>query len=125
MARPRIEIDISRVEELAAQGLSQAEICLVIGISEDTLSRRKADSAAIAAAIKGGKAKAASEISNVLYQMAKRGDLGAIVWYEKTRRGFSDRAAVEHSGPAGGAIQITAVDYRAGLDALKPEDDQE
>lgn len=91
MARPRIEIDTSRVEELAAQGLSQAEICLVIGVSEDTLSRRKADSAAIADAIKTGKAKAASEIANTLYLMAKGGDLGAIIWYEKTRRGLSDR----------------------------------
>lgn len=98
MGRPRLEIDISRVEEYAAQGLSQAEICLCLGISEDTLSRRKADSAAIADAIKTGKAKAASEISNKLYQMAKSGDLGAIIWYEKTRRGLSDRQVIEHSG---------------------------
>lgn len=91
MARPRIEINISRVEELAAQGLSQAEICLCLGISEDTLSRRKADSAAIADAIKSGKAKAASEVANRLYLMAKGGDLGAIVWWEKTRRGLSDK----------------------------------
>ena len=93
MARPRIEIDISRVEELAAQGLTQAEICLVIGISEDTLSRRKSDLADLADAIKSGKAKAASEISNTLYKMARGGDLGAIVWYEKTRRGLSDKMA--------------------------------
>lgn len=104
MARPRLEIDISRVEELAAQGLSQAEICLVIGIGESTLYSRKKESEVFAEAIKSGKAKAASEISNVLYQMAKRGDLGAIVWYEKTRRGFSDRAAVEHSGKDGSPI---------------------
>jgi transcriptional regulator with XRE-family HTH domain len=91
MPRPKIEIDISRVEEYAAQGLSQAEICLCLGISEDTLSRRKADSAAIADAIKSGKAKAASEISNTLYQMARGKDLGAIIWYEKTRRGLSDK----------------------------------
>lgn len=91
MARPKIEIDISQVEIYAAQGLSQAEICLCLGISEDTLSRRKADTAVIADAIKRGKARAASEISNKLYQMAKGGDLGAIVWYEKTRRGLSDK----------------------------------
>jgi hypothetical protein len=91
MARPRIEIDISRVEELAAQGLSQAEICLVIGISEGTLYSRKRENEVFEEAIKRGKAKAASEIANTLYMMAKRGDLGAIVWYEKTRRGLSDR----------------------------------
>lgn len=89
--RPKIEIDISRVEELAAQGLSQAEICLVLGISDQTLLNRKRDSLDLLDAIKRGKAKAASEISNKLYQMAKGGDLGAIVWYEKTRRGLSDK----------------------------------
>lgn len=97
MGRPRLEIDISRVEELAAQGLSQAEICRCIGISEDTLSRRKVDSAAIAEAIKDGRAKAASEVANRLYQMAISGDLGAIVWWEKTRRGLTDKQHIEHS----------------------------
>ncbi len=96
--KPRIELDILRIEELAAQGLSQAEICLVLGISEDTLTRRKQDTAVIADAIKSGRAKAASEISNTLYLMAKGGDLGAIVWYEKTRRGLTDKVQQEHSG---------------------------
>lgn len=91
MARPRIEIDISKIEELAAQGLSQAEICLVIGIGETTLYERKRESEVFAEAIKRGKAKAASEISNRLYQMARGGDLGAIVWWEKTRRGLTDK----------------------------------
>ena len=93
MARPRIELDISRIEELAAQGLSQAEICLVLGISESTLYRRKIDLEVLTEAIKSGRAKAASEISNTLYQMAKGGDLGAIVWYEKTRRGLTDKTS--------------------------------
>jgi hypothetical protein len=93
MARPRIEIDISRVEELAAQGLSQAEICLCIGIGETTLYSRKRENEVFEEAIKRGKAKAASEIANTLYMMAKRGDLGAIVWYEKTRRGLSDKTS--------------------------------
>lgn len=91
MARPRIEIDISRVEEYAAQGLSQAEICLCLGISESTLYRRKADLEVLTEAIKSGRAKAASEIANTLYQMARSKDLGAIIWWEKTRRGLSDR----------------------------------
>ncbi len=91
MARPKIELDISRVEELAAQGLSQAEICLCIGISESTLYRRKTDMEVLTEAIKRGKAKAASEIANTLYRLARGGDLGAIVWYEKTRRGLSDK----------------------------------
>ncbi len=91
MARPRIELDISRIEELAAQGLSQAEICLCIGISESTLYRRKTDMEVLTEAIKSGRAKAASAIANTLYLMARGGDLGAIVWWEKTRRGLSEK----------------------------------
>lgn len=108
MARPRIEIDTDRVAELAGQGLSQAEICLVLGISEDTLSRRKADSAAIADAIKRGQASAASQVANKLFQMATAGDLGAIIWYEKTRCGRTDKVAHELTGRDGGPIEITA-----------------
>lgn len=89
--KPKLQIDISRIEELAAQGLSQAEICQCLGISESTFYRRKSDLEELTEAIKRGKAKAASEISNVLYQMAKSKDLGAIIWYEKTRRGLSDK----------------------------------
>lgn len=98
MARPKIEIDISKVEEYAAQGLTREEIALCLGISETTLYNRRRESEVFDAAIKSGKAKAASEISNKLYQMAKKGDLGAIIWYEKTRRGLSDRQTIEHGG---------------------------
>ncbi len=98
MARPRIEIDISRVEAYAAQGLTQAEICLCLGISETTLYARKNESAVFEDAIKSGRAKAASAVADKLYQMAVSGDLGAIVWYEKTRRGLSDKVQQDYSG---------------------------
>ena len=92
MGRPKIEIDTLRVEELAAQGLTQAEICLCLGISEKTLERRKAELSVVTDAINSGRAKAASEVANVLYLKAtKDKDLGAIIWWEKTRRGLSDR----------------------------------
>lgn len=97
MARPRIDIDIDRVAELAGRGLSQAEICLMIGISESTLYRRKTDLEVLTEAIKRGRAVAADEVSNKLYEMAIGGDLGAIVWWEKTRRGLSDKQQIEHS----------------------------
>ena len=91
MPKPKIQIDTSQIEIYAAQGLSLAEICLCLGISESTLYGRKRESAEIAEAIKRGKARAASEIANQLYQMAKGKDLGAIIWWEKTRRGLSDK----------------------------------
>lgn len=92
MARPRIDIDISRVQELAGRGLTQAEICAVLGISEGTLYSRKRDNEVFEDAIKAGKAAAAVEVANALYEKAVVDrDLGAIIWYEKTRRGLSDK----------------------------------
>lgn len=111
MAGKKIPLDISRIEELAAQGLSQAEICRCLGISEDTLTRRKQDAADVAEAIKDGRAKAASEISNTLYRMAQGGDLGAIVWWEKTRRGLTDKVQQEHTG--GLTINVVYADPNA------------
>ena len=95
MSRQRIQIDLNRVEELAAQGLSQAEICATLGISDDTLTRRKRDSADFAEALKKGKSKATATISNKLFELAKGGNVSAIVWWEKTRAGFSDRMKSE------------------------------
>lgn len=106
--RPRIDIDLDRVAELAGRGLSQAEICLVLGISETTLYNRKRESEVFAGAIKRGRAVAADAIANKLYDMAVAGDLGAIVWWEKTRCGRTDKVAHEVTGKDGGPVEITA-----------------
>ena len=124
MARPRIEIDISRVEELAAQGLTQEEIALCLGISERTLRNHKTIDADIAAAIKSGKAKAASEVANRLYLMAKGGDLGAIVWYEKTRRGLSDKTTTVVAQEVDYILDrlrdtLSAEEYARALEAIR------
>lgn len=121
MPKPRIDIDISRVEEYAAQGLTQAEICLCLGISERTLYNYKRESADFADAIKRGQAKAASEVANVLYLKAtKDKDLGAIIWWEKTRRGLSDKTThVLSDGVDWSKVpQETLEAYRAGKVSL-------
>ena len=112
--KPRITIDVDEVERLAGQGLSLAEICLCLGISESTLYRRKAAVTEMTDAIKRGRSKAASEVANTLYTMAKGGDLGAIVWWEKTRRGLSDRIQQ----------QVTATVYTVDIDGSDSTTDE-
>lgn len=64
----------------------------MLGISEGTLYSRKRDNEVFEDAIKAGKAAAAVEVANALYEKAVVDrDLGAIIWYEKTRRGLSDK----------------------------------
>jgi hypothetical protein len=86
----KIELDIAKIEELAGQGLTEQEICLCIGISRTTLYRRKRDASAVAEAIERGKAKAHAVVANALFELCKERNLGAIVWFEKSRCGMSE-----------------------------------
>lgn len=89
--RKKIEIDLKAVEEAAAEGLNEAEVAARVGVSEDTLRRRKKGSVAFVEAIARGRHRAHAEVSSKLFEKVRAGDLGAIVWYEKTRKGYSDR----------------------------------
>jgi DNA invertase Pin-like site-specific DNA recombinase len=88
----KIELDTAKIEELAGSGLTEQEICLCIGISRTTLYRRKRDAAAVAEAIERGKAKAHAVVANALFELCKERNLGAIVWFEKSRCGMSEDA---------------------------------
>lgn len=90
MGRKRIEINLEEVERLAGLGLTEEEIALSLGVSTDTLARRKQGIAAFAEAIKRGKAKAGGEVANALFQQALAGNVAAAIWYEKTRRGITE-----------------------------------
>ena len=91
MGRKRIDIDVAEVERLAGLGLTQREICASLGISQATLNRRQSDSDDFDSAMERGKASAAQEVSNALFEACKIKNVPAIIWYEKTRRGLSDK----------------------------------
>ena len=98
MARKAIEIDLNLVEQYAGEGLSEAEICDCLGISVPTLERRKKDSEDFVSALKRGKSNAKRMVANKLFEKCKDGDLGAIIWFEKTRSGFTDKTEQNHTG---------------------------
>lgn len=88
--RPTIEIDLAEVERLASEGHTQEGIAINLGISIATLQRRKATIDSFEQAIKRGQDKCHSEVSNWLHDLCKTKNLGAIIWYEKTRRGLKE-----------------------------------
>lgn len=94
MPQKKIELDLVQIEALAGRGLSHAEICDVVGISERTLYARKRDNAEFAEAIKKGRSKSHAVVANALFELAKSGNLGAIIWYEKSRCGMSEDKAL-------------------------------
>lgn len=98
MGRPRQVLDLARVEQLAQEGNTDAEIARQLGVSPKTVERRKKDSDGFDAALKRGREAAHSVVANALYRQAKRGNVTAIIWYEKTRRGFRDMQDMTSNG---------------------------
>lgn len=88
------------VELAVGAGYTQEQIADHLGRSIDSLQRHcrtELDKGAMRANVK---------VSGALYTKAMKGDIAAIIWWEKTRRGMRDTSRHEHSGPDGGAIPV-------------------
>jgi hypothetical protein len=110
--RKPIEIDLAKVERLAGLGLSERQICDSLGISEATLGRRKHFDD-FEGALKKGKARAIANVANRLYELCKEGNTTAIIWFEKTRSGFSDHLTL--SGDPENPLLVATRDSVAGF----------
>ncbi|OKQ02289.1 LuxR family transcriptional regulator [Haemophilus influenzae] len=93
--KPKIEIDLSMVESLAAQGLTNQQIADSLGISERTLQNRKKDNAEFAEAIKKGKAKGIAVVTNALMKKIKSGNVTAMICFLKTQGGWKENNQLE------------------------------
>lgn len=102
--KPRIEIDIARVTELASRGLSQGQIAAALGISERTLRNRKTESAEFAEAIEKGQALGIEAVANALFDNAEGGNVTAQIFFLKARAGWREKQEVELTGPGGGPV---------------------
>lgn len=96
--KPTIEIDLSKVEALAANGLTQEQIALALGISEGTLYSRKRSNKDFEEAIKRGKAKGVAVVTNKLMESIKNGNMTGMIFFLKCQAGWRDVQHVEHSG---------------------------
>lgn len=81
MARPKLKIDLDELEHLARIGLGDGEISRILGISADTLRRRKKDCIEILAAIDRGRRSGIAAIANAVYKKALKGNLRAQITY--------------------------------------------
>jgi hypothetical protein len=107
------EIDLAEVERLSGLGLTEKQIYESIGIGMRTFYRRKADDEAFQVALKKGKSKAIAVVSNALFELCKEKNVTAIIWYEKTRAGFSDHLTL--SGDAENPLMVATRDSIAGF----------
>ena len=84
LGRPPFVIDRQlciRVENLAAQGLTEAQICTVLSIHRSTMAKKKRQYKQLSDAIKAGKDKGVAEITNALFKKAKSGDNASMFFW--------------------------------------------
>jgi DNA-binding CsgD family transcriptional regulator len=85
MAKPKIEYDFNKIEELASYGLTQEQIAHNIGIHPSTLSKHKGSNCQLSEAIKRGAAIGIKQIANALFQSAMNGNVTAQIFFLKNR----------------------------------------
>lgn len=104
--KPRIQIDLRKVEEYAQVCDNEEEIANALGISYSTLQSRKRENEEFKSAIKRGKAKANVFVGGKLMEKIKSGDTASIIFYMKSRCGWKETSRSEITGADGGAVKI-------------------
>lgn len=93
--KPKIELDLEKVEEYAGLGLTREEIALSLGVSYSILNRRIKESEEVDAAMKRGRAKANIKVGNALMKAIEGGNVTAIIFYLKARAGWTEKQQIE------------------------------
>ena len=102
MPRPRKTIDKDKLKQLAALGLSSAEMAAVLDCSKDTLERRYKE------VIETGRMKRNASLRRKQYEVAVGGHPTMLIWLGKQFLGQKDQ--VEHSGELDSTIHHVIVD---------------
>lgn len=100
ITKPKIEIDLAKVEALASKLLTKEQIAISLGISVDTLYSRQRESRDFQEAIKKGREKGVALVAEKLVNSAIDGNTTAQIFVLKTHGGpdWKDRQDVNLSG---------------------------
>lgn len=109
--RPKREFskkELSQITQLTGLGFPVARLAQFLGLSTRHFHRLKSEIPELRLAYQTGCAKAELEISRALWELVSQGNLAAIIWYEKTRLGRSERQEAAHQTEAkeGGGVVI-------------------
>ena len=85
--KPKIEIDLAKVEALASRLLSKEQIAISLGIGTTTLYARQKENVEFEEAIKRGREKGVATIANKLVKSAIDGNTTAQIFILKTHGG--------------------------------------
>lgn len=126
--KPKIEIDLDKVEGFAAVGCTIEQIAINLGVSEATLYNRmaeekeageEAETRGIRGAIARGKMKGITTIENSLFQAAKTDWRAASFWLcNRASDKWQSMNKVEMTGKGGAPIQPPSIN----VNFVKPDE---
>ncbi len=95
---PRVKLDLKQVEILAGIQVPDYEIALVLGVSEKTIQRRKADDPAFLSAYEKGRADGRVSLRKWQFELAKARNATMLIWLGKQYLGQTDKADLMSGG---------------------------
>ena len=107
MGRATIKIDVAELERLATLQCTDEEIAAFLGISSKTLQRRL-KIAKFGEGVERARAKGRVSVRRMLFRLANNGNVAAAIFLSKNLLGYRDVVNTEHTGLAGGPIQLAA-----------------
>ena len=107
MARPVVKIDLAELEKLCGMQCTDDEIAAFFNISPRTIARRRR-SKKFADIMDRARAKGRVSVRRNLFKLASNGNIAAAIFLSKNLLGYRDVVNTEHTGLAGGPIQIEA-----------------
>jgi len=105
MARPEARIDLGELEKLCGMQCTDEEIAAFFGVSTRTIERRRLVRK-FNEAMEQGKAKGRVSVRRALFKLANAGNVAAAIFLSKNLLGYKDVVNTEHTGLAGGPIQM-------------------
>jgi len=107
----RKEIDLDELYKLGRMGLSEEQIATSLGISVDTMGRRKKDDPPFAETLKAAKQAGITALANALFDGATneaKPSTSAQIFSLKNRARWTDRIETEQAGSVGFDVQLDA-----------------
>jgi hypothetical protein len=107
VARPKLKIDLGELEKLCGMQCTDIEIAAFFGVSKKTIERRR-NVKKFSDIMDRARAKGRVSVRRHLFRMAANNNVAAAIFLSKNLLGYRDVVNTEHSGLAGGPIEIAA-----------------
>ena len=107
MPRPEVPIDLVELEKLCVMQCTDEEVAAFFGVSARTIARRRKVKK-FNATMDNARARGRVSVRRSLFRLANNGNVAAAIFLSKNLLGYRDVVNNEHSGLAGGPIQLSA-----------------